>query len=72
MLRVVVVIKKWEEVIYVIIMILTKPKPAKVEMPNVPGTQTPQSGKQNPAPRVKQQQEGPLEMDVDSCLPRFA
>ena len=72
MLRVAVVVKKREEVIYFMITILTKPKPPKVETPNVPGMQTPQSGKQNPAPRAKQQQKGPSEVDVDSHLPRFA
>lgn len=63
------VIKKREEVIYIAVPILTKPKPKppKVETPN--GTQTPQSGTQTPDPakqqQRQQQQEGPTEMDVD-------
>ncbi|KAN0091424.1 Heat shock protein 70 family [Tylopilus felleus] len=65
-LKVADIVKKREEVLYLAIPILTKPKPkpTKVETPS--GTQTPQSGTQTPDPGAKQpRQEGPSEMDVD-------
>ena len=65
-LKVADIVKKREEVLYLAIPILTKPKPKPTKVETLSGTQTPQSGTQTPDPGAKQpRQEGPSEMDVD-------